>query len=69
MNEALKELVENIVKIENDADFAARAGDRIIEALQLKPMGYDKTRFDTKWGDKTNVGIARTVLRFLLEEK
>lgn len=51
-------------------EVAQRLGERLIEVLQLKVKrsGEGKGRVDTNGGDKTPMGLGRTVLRIVEEE-
>jgi hypothetical protein len=46
-----------------------RIGREIALELQLKPMKDEPDKYDLIGGTKTNIGLARTVLRIFEEEK
>lgn len=52
-----------LVHVQNNDVAAATLGDQLIKLLQLKRKGNQ--RVDTSWGDKTNIGLARTIIRLL----
>lgn len=57
----LKELIAHVAT--ND-QAAAALGSELIWFLQL-PRKRSNKRVDTAWGDKTDAGLARSLIRFL----
>jgi len=48
-------------KIDSDDALAERIGREISSALKLRKDPEHKDRWQTEWGTKTNIGIARVV--------
>jgi hypothetical protein len=48
---------------------AAKLGQRVIDVLELKPLRrkLDEPRYDTAWGNKTAIGMGRTIARLVAE--
>lgn len=56
------------VRIDEDDTEAARIGAKLAEVLKLRRDPADRSRWLTTWGNRTDAGLARTVLRLLSEE-
>jgi len=55
--------------IEQQQERDHKIGEAIAKTLNLKPLkGYAPTRYETDWGSKTAIGLARTI-RSIFEEK
>lgn len=52
---------------ENDA-VAEKVGEKIAAVFHLKKDANQPDRWKTVWGNKTNIGVARTMLRLMEEE-
>jgi len=48
----------------------AKIGEQIIEMLSLHPIQEGgQTRYNTSWGTKSNIGLARSIARIFEETK
>lgn len=63
-----EERPNRLARINVDDALADHIGRTIGDVLKLRRDRDDKTRWATTWGNKTNAGLARSVLRMLLEE-
>lgn len=65
LEEAPIEPTEEVIEAPKDAEFKSdeELGNNLVQVLQLNPnkMG----RYNTSWGDRTAVGLARTIRRVL----
>jgi len=62
LNEQNESLSQHEEKISN-------VGKEIIKFLDLKPIksGEQKGRYNTAWGSKTELGLARSIMRIISE--
>lgn len=56
---------ETATLIHNDEKFANKAGQKLVEMLALKRSPTNKNRWKTSWGDKTDAGLARSIITIL----
>lgn len=62
-----KELIEKVTEsTEDDEAQEAATGRKFAEILMLKKK-RSNGRYDTSWGDKTDIGIYRTIMRMAQE--
>lgn len=40
-------------------------GNRLVRLFKIRPIPHEKNRFDLEGGDKTPIGVARTVIALL----
>lgn len=58
----------NVLNDESDAE-CSRRGANVAALLGLKPTREHRDRFDTAWGNKTAMGLYRTLLRVMSGEE
>ena len=68
---SLKEITADVYNIINNDAVACRFGTLIVNMLALKPAvndegkAYSPHRYDTEWGTKTTIGLARSIVHLL----
>lgn len=63
-----EKLVEIERAVETDDAIAEAIGLELSQMLHLKPDRHQPDRIKTAWGSKTNIGLARSVLRVIADK-